>query len=76
MKMNHVKTRISPILDEITLQIAHLTKRSAVKKFHSSTTSDEKSAKFVDFQQNNCVFTKAIAKKCAFQKISWKKKLR
>ena len=38
------------------------------------TTSGEKSEKFQDFWRNNCVFTKAIAKNCAFQKISRGKK--
>ena len=42
--------------------------------FHFSTTSGEKSMKFEDFWQNNCVFMKPIAKMCAFQKISWEKK--
>ena len=49
-------------------------KKSAAKRFYFST-SGEKSAKFEDFRQNNCVFAKVIAKNCAFQKISRKKKL-
>ena len=67
MKTNHVKTQILPILDKI---IAHLHNQSrkkniykfkkinSEKKSNFSTTRGEKSAKFGDFQQNNCLFTK------------------
>ena len=82
MQTNYVKTRILPILDEI---IAYVYNKSRIKKnnqprkkFNFSTTSGEKGAKFEDFWQSNRACTKAVAKNCAFQKISRgkKKKLR
>ena len=50
-------------------------KKSTAKKFYFSTISSEKSAKFENFQLNNCFFMKPFAKNCAFKKISWKKRM-
>ena len=78
METNHVKTQILPILGEVIAYLhnkSYIFKKISHEKFYFSTTSSEKSAKFEDFWQNNCLFTKAIVKNYAFQKIHWEKKL-
>ena len=52
MKTKHVKMPILLILDKIKAYLhnkSHILKKSAMEKFHFSTTSNEKSAEFEDF---------------------------
>ena len=78
MKTNRTKRQILLILYEVVAlsfkKIIHLKKKSAAKKFHFSIINGEKNAKFEDFRQNDCVFTKATVKNYAFQKSTGKKK--
>ena len=78
IKLETLEKTVLSILYEIIEYLSNksrISKKSTEKKFQFSTTSGKKNVKFEDFRRNNCVFTKVIAKNCAFQKISRKKKL-